>query len=50
MINGFDYIRSHKINGDVLLCLPLDLSYDAGYFTGCILLQSSGGFAKGNGF
>ena len=50
MINGFDYIRSHKINGDVLLCLPLDLSYDAGYFTGCILLQSSGGFAKGMDF
>jgi len=50
MVNGFNYIRSHKKNGDILLCLPLSLSYNAAYFTGCTMLVSSGGFAKGMDF
>jgi hypothetical protein len=50
MLNGFNYIRSHKKNGNILLCLPLDLTYNAAYFTGCTMLQSSGGFAIGMDF
>ena len=46
-LHGFDYIRSHKKNKDILLCLPLDFTYNAAYFTGCTMLQSSGGFAEG---
>lgn len=50
MLAGFEYIKSHKKKGDVLLCLPLDFTYNAAYFTDCIMLQGSGGFAKGLNF
>lgn len=50
MLSAFDFIRKNKKNGDLLLCLPLDYSYNAAYFTDCILLQSGGGFAKGLSF
>jgi len=50
MIEGFDYVKSHQQKKDVLLCLPLDITYSAAYFTNCIVLQSSGGFAKGLDF
>ena len=50
MIKGFNYIKSHQRKNDVLLCLPLDITYTAAYFTDCIMLQSSGGFAKGLDF
>ncbi len=32
---------------DVILCLPTQLSYNVAYFSGAIIAQSSGGFAKG---
>lgn len=47
MMKSFEYIRLNKSPGDILLCLPLDLTYNAAYFTECKMLQSSGGFAKG---
>jgi len=50
MLNAFDYIRMNKTEGDILFCLPLDYCYNAAYFTDCIMLQSSGGFAKGLSF
>ena len=34
----------------MLLCLPLNITYNAAYFTDCVVLQSSGGFAKGLDF
>jgi len=50
ILKGFDYIRFHKKNGNILFCLPLDLSYNAAYFTHCSMLSSSGGFAEGMDF
>jgi|GEM_PF-5527650 hypothetical protein len=50
LMEAFNYINTNKKPGDVLLCLPLDLTYNAAFFTGCTMLQSSGGFAKGLGF
>jgi len=50
MISGFEYIKSHKKSDDLLLCIPLDVTYNAAYFTGCKMLQSSGGFANGLNF
>lgn len=50
MLEGFEFIKSHKKEGDILLCLPLDFTYNAAYFTDCTMLQSSGGFAKGLNF
>lgn len=50
MLNGFDYINSHKKNGEVMLCLPLKFTYNAAYFTGCTMLQSGGGFGMGLDF
>ncbi len=50
MIKGFNYIKSHQQKKDVLLCLPLDTTYNAAYSTDCVVLQSSGGFAKGLDF
>jgi len=47
MMKSFEYIRLNKSPNDILLCLPLDLTYNAAYFTECKMLQSSGGFAKG---
>ena len=50
LMMAFDYIKAHRKPGDILLCLPLDLTYNAAFFTDCIVLQSSGGFAKGLSF
>lgn len=50
MLEGFEYIRSQRKQGDIMLCLPLDITYNATYFTNCIMLQSSGGFAQGLSF
>lgn len=50
MLKGFEYIKSHHKSNDILLCLPLDITYNAAYFTDCIMLQSSGGFAQGLDF
>ena len=47
MLRAFDFIKTNKKKGDILFCLPLDYSYNAAYFTDCIMLQSSGGFAEG---
>lgn len=47
MLGAYDFIRNHKAPDDVLLCLPFDFTYNAAYFTGCTMLQSSGGFACG---
>ena len=50
MLRAFNFIRTNKKKGDILFCLPLDYSYNAAYFTDCIMLQSSGGFAEGLSF
>ena len=50
MLSAFDFIRINKMHGDILLCLPLDYSYNAAFFSDCIILQSSGGFAEGLSF
>ncbi len=50
MLDGFEYIKSHQEKNDILLCLPLDITYNAAYFTDCLMLQSSGGFAQGLSF
>jgi len=50
MLNAFTFIRKNKKSGDILLCLPLDYSYNAAFFTDCVVLQSSGGFAEGLSF
>jgi len=50
MLNAFTFIKKNKKNGDILLCLPLDYSYNAAFFSDCIMLQSSGGFAEGLSF
>lgn len=50
LMEAFNYINTHRTPGDILLCLPLDLTYNAAFFTGCIMLQSSGGFAQGLSF
>jgi hypothetical protein len=47
MLSAFEYIKTNKQDNDLLLCLPLNFSYSAAYFTDCIVLQSGGGFAKG---
>lgn len=50
LMEAFNYINLHRRPGDILLCLPLDFTYNAAFFTGCIMLQSSGGFAQGLSF
>jgi hypothetical protein len=47
MLGAYDFIKNHKAPGDVLLCLPFNFTYSAAYFTGCTMLHSSGGFARG---
>ena len=41
------YIAKNKNSDDIILCLPLDYTYQAAYFTNGIMLQGSGGEGKG---
>jgi len=47
MLSAFEFIRTNKKKREILFCLPLDYTYNAAYFSDCIMLQSSGGFAEG---
>ena len=42
-----EYISKNKNPKDIILCLPLDYTYQAAYFTKGIMLQGSGGEGKG---
>jgi len=46
-INCCKYIAKNKNPKDVILCLPLDYTYQVAYFTNGIMLQGSGGEGKG---
>ena len=46
-INCCKYIAKNKNPEDIILCLPLDYTYQAAYFTNGIMLQGSGGEGKG---
>lgn len=41
------FIAKNKNPDDIILCLPLDYTYQAAYFTNGIMLQGSGGEGKG---
>jgi hypothetical protein len=47
LLDAFLYIDKNKIDYDLLLCLPINYSYAATYFTGCKILQSSESSAEG---
>ena len=46
-INCCKYIAKNKNPEDIILCLPLDYTYQVAYFTNGIMLQGSGGEGKG---
>ena len=47
ILDAFLYVNQNKHDNDLLLCLPINYSYAAAYFTGCMLLQSSEGSLEG---
>ena len=47
VMSALTSIQSSDAIDDRILCTPLDFTYAAGYFTGLVMVQSSGGSAKG---